>query len=74
MLTQTIGVEQCAILVEYDPRRMTAEESTRELNRALAEGWQVAAAHPMGGGGGNHDNPRYVSLVIVSRDIKDATS
>jgi hypothetical protein len=74
VLAQSVDVEQRAILVEYDPRRMTAEESTQEINRALNEGWQVTAAHPMGGGGGHHDNPRYVSLVILSREIKDATS
>ena len=45
-----------------------------QLNQALDEGWQVAAAHPMGGGSGNHDNPRFVSLVILSREIKDVTS
>ena len=73
MLVQSVDVLQQAILVEYDPRRMTTEESTAELNRALAEGWQVVAAHPMGGGG-SHDNPRFVSLVILNREIKDATS
>ena len=74
MLTQSVDIAQRAILVEYDPRRMTADESTTPLNQALDEGWQVAAAHPMGGGSGNHDNPRFVSLVILSREIKDVTS
>ena len=74
VLAQSLDVAQRAILVEYDPRRMTAEESTTALNQALDEGWQVASSHPMGGGSGNHDNPRFVSLVILSREIKDVTS
>ena len=72
MLFQTVDTLQRALLVEYDPQRMTALEAVEDLNRALAEGWQVLCSHPMGGTAGSPQHPRFVSLVILTREIKDA--
>ena len=72
MLFQAVDTQQRALLVEYDPQRMTALESLEDLNHALAEGWQVLCSHPMGGTAGNPEHPRFVSLVILTREIKDA--
>jgi hypothetical protein len=73
VLLQTVDTLQRALLVEYDPQRMTALEAVDDLNRALAEGWQVLCSHPMGGTAGKPEHPRYVSLVILTREIKDTS-
>jgi hypothetical protein len=73
VIIQSVDVMQRAMLVEYDPQRMIAEEAIHPLNKALAEGWQVLCSHPMGGAPGNPDKPRYISLVILTREIKDAS-
>ena len=73
MLFQTVDTLQRALIVEYDPQRITATEAVEDLNRALAEGWQVLCSQPMGGTAGKPEHPRFVSLVILTREIKDAS-
>lgn len=73
-LWESNETEQRAIVLEYDPGRMTREESTAALNEALRHGWRVVTTHPMGAvAGSSVESPRFASLVILTREIKDAT-
>lgn len=72
---QSIQTEQKAIIVEYDPSRMTADEAVIALNDFLRNGWRIASMHPMGGGfSAGHETPRFASLVVLNREMKDATA
>ena len=48
------------------------EPGVDELNEALAEGWQVAHASPMGGAGGGGAFPMgWACLVVLERAIEE---